>query len=62
MSNIAKMWAGSGYNKDVRLIKRVYDDGRVSYEFRDRKGYPANPTASEAQEIINRWNLEEVEV
>ena len=57
---VARTWAGTGYNKDVRLIERHYDDGRTVWEFRDRHGAPSNPTEQEATDIISRWKLKEI--
>ena len=61
MYKITNVYAGSGYNKEVRLIRREYDNGRVSWEFRGRRGEVGNPTEDEAQMIIKSWKLEEIE-
>ena len=60
MYKITNIYAGTGYNKEVRLIKREYDNGKVTWEFRDRKGSPANPTEEEAKQIIKVWKLVEI--
>lgn len=59
MYTITNMYKGTGYNKNVRLIRREYLDGHASWEFRDRQGIVGNPSEKEAYEIISKWNLVE---
>lgn len=61
MYTVTNIWKGEGYNSEARLIKRVYDTGRTSWEFRDRQGRPYNPeNDNEAHKIIKDWKLKEV--
>ena len=60
MAELKKIWKGTGYNKNVTLKEYKYSDGTIHYEFRDRNYLPGNPSQEEAEEIIKRWRLEEI--
>lgn len=62
MSQLAKVWRGTGFNENVRLFQYLYSDGSTHYTFYPRVGSPANPNEEEAAMVIKRFNLKEVEV
>ena len=57
---MTRVWAGKGYDKNVRVEEHEYRDGTKHYTLIDRLGRPCNVNSEvEAMRIVKRWGMEE---